>query len=267
MGKDIVKGNSKEIRLIVRADDMGMTHACNVAVEKCFEEGILTCAAILAVAPWAEEAAKMAREHPSWCIGVHMSVIGEWRGYRWRPVLPYTKVPSLVDKNGFLHKTPKDFFAGKPDYDELEQEFRAQVELISNKWGVKLGYLDTHYIGGPEDKLFNKVVKKVAKSYNLPVSDKINEKRMPGVYREPVWMKEAVLAGNLEKLTPGLWLLVTHLLVESVDSSVLVHTEPKEVMVGGLGNLRAAETKCLLSDKTKEVIVRRKIKLVDYNLY
>ena len=77
-----------KIYLIVRADDFGMTHACNVATEKAFKEGILTCAAILAVAPWFEEAVNMAKKNPQWCIGVHMSLIGEWRGYRWRPVLP-----------------------------------------------------------------------------------------------------------------------------------------------------------------------------------
>ena len=50
------------IRIIVRADDMGMTHASNVAIARCFEEGILTCAGIQAVAPWAEEACALFKE-------------------------------------------------------------------------------------------------------------------------------------------------------------------------------------------------------------
>ena len=44
------------IRNIVRADDMGMPHAGNVAVARCFEGGILPCAGIQAFTPWAEEA-------------------------------------------------------------------------------------------------------------------------------------------------------------------------------------------------------------------
>ena len=68
--------------MIVRGDDMGMTYSNVLAVEKCFEEGILTCAAILAVSPWAEAAAKLAAEHRNWCIGVHLATIGEWRTYR-----------------------------------------------------------------------------------------------------------------------------------------------------------------------------------------
>ena len=40
--------SNDQIRLIVRADDMGMTHGCNAAVRACFEAGVLTCAAIQA---------------------------------------------------------------------------------------------------------------------------------------------------------------------------------------------------------------------------
>ena len=38
--------NNGKIRLIIRADDFGMTHSCNMAVKKCFEEHTLSAAAI-----------------------------------------------------------------------------------------------------------------------------------------------------------------------------------------------------------------------------
>ena len=81
-----------EIRLIIRSDDIGSLHSCNLAVSKAFRKGILTCAAILAPAPWAREAAEIAKANPLWCIGVHLAVVGEWRGYSWKPVLPYDQV-------------------------------------------------------------------------------------------------------------------------------------------------------------------------------
>lgn len=254
---------SEEIRLIVRGDDMGMTYSNLLAVERCFEEGILTCAAILAVAPWAEAAAKLAVEHRNWCIGVHLATIGEWRGYRWRPVLPYDKVPSLVDKNGFLPQSPKEFYALNPDYGELEEEFRAQIALL-RKWGVELSYIDMHYILGDKDPKYLDVVRRIAADEGLPISGYSGEKRMRGVYSDPPWMKEALLAKQLEELKPGLWLLVSHLLVDSPESQALVHTEPSDVMRGGVGKLRAAEMQCLLSPRIKEIIVRRGIKLTDY---
>lgn len=254
---------SEEIRLIVRGDDMGMTYSNVLAVRKCFEEGILTCAAIIAAAPWAEAAARFAVEHRNWCIGVHLATIGEWRGYRWRPVLPYDRVPSLVDENGFLPQSPKQFYALKPDYRELGDEFRAQVALVK-RWGVELGYLDMHYIGGESDPAYMDVVRRIAAEEDLLVSGYAGEKHIRGVYQDPPWMKETLLARQLEELTPGLWLLVDHLLLDSPESQVLVHSEPADVMRGGVGNLRVAETECLLSPRIKEIIARRGVKLTDY---
>ena len=256
-----MSSSDEEIRLIVRADDMGILHSCNLAVRKAFEEGILTCAAILAPSPWAREAAEMAVANPGWCIGAHLTVVGEWRGYRWRPVLPYDKVPTVVDDEGFLYRSPGEFFEANPDYSEVKMELKAQIDLL-RKWGVRLCYLDRHYIGGEND--FTKVVRELAEEYSLPVSNLSGEKRVPGVYNEPPWAKEFLLMKQLEELTPDLWLLVNHLLVESPDGQGLIHTEPTHVMRGGVGNHRAAELECLLSPHIKETILQKRIKLVDY---
>lgn len=53
-------------------------------------------------ASWVEAALELGKGNPNRCLGVHLSIIGEWRGYRWRPVLPWDKVSSIVDKDGFL---------------------------------------------------------------------------------------------------------------------------------------------------------------------
>jgi hypothetical protein len=140
-----MRSSDKGIKLIVRGDDMGSLHSCNLAVSKAFKEGILTCAAILAPAPWARKAAEIAKVNPSWCIGVHLAVIGEWRGYPWRPVLPYDHVSSITDDDGFFHRSPREFFDSNPDYIEVKNELKAQIELLM-KWGVNPCYLDTHYI-------------------------------------------------------------------------------------------------------------------------
>jgi len=256
-----MNSSDEEISLIVRADDMGSLHSCNLAVMKAFEEGILTCAAILAPAPWARAAAEMASANPGWCIGAHLTVVGEWRGYPWRPVLPYDKVPTIVDDQGFLHRSPREFLEANPDYSEVEMELKAQIDLLKKR-GVSLCYLDRHYIGGEND--FTKVVRELAEEHSLPVSGLSDEKRMSGVYNEPPWAKEFLLRKQLEDLTPGLWLLVNHLLVESPDGKGLVHTEPTHVMRGGVGNHRAAELACLLSPRIKETVLHKRIRLVDY---
>jgi predicted glycoside hydrolase/deacetylase ChbG (UPF0249 family) len=99
---------------MTRADDMGYTHKGNLAILDCLRDGFIKSAAILVVAPWFEEAAQMAREHPEFCFGVHLGIIGEWRGYRWRPVLSYSEMKSLVGEDGFLWQSPAEFRKHKP---------------------------------------------------------------------------------------------------------------------------------------------------------
>jgi hypothetical protein len=87
------------------------------------------------IAPWFEEAAQMSRENPNQCFGVHMGIIGEWQGYRWRSV--YSEIRSLVDEDGFLWPSPAEFRAHNPNMDQLEKEFTARINLARKK-GVKL---------------------------------------------------------------------------------------------------------------------------------
>ena len=52
------------------------------------------------------------------------------RGYRWRPVLPYSEVRTLVDEDGYLWPSPVELWANNPDPAEIEKEFKAQVALV-----------------------------------------------------------------------------------------------------------------------------------------
>ena len=71
---------AEDITLIVRGDDLGSTQGSLIAFEKAFNDGILTCASILPVAPWFEAAAELCVKNPGWSIGVHLSLVGEWEG-------------------------------------------------------------------------------------------------------------------------------------------------------------------------------------------
>jgi predicted glycoside hydrolase/deacetylase ChbG (UPF0249 family) len=250
-----------DIRLIIRGDDLGMTQGSIVAFEKGFKEGVLTCASLLMVAPWFEAAADLIRRNPGWCIGVHLCLVGEWQGYRWRPVLPWSRVPSLVDADGFLHRTPEELWAGKPKPEEIEAEFRAQIDLSLNR-GVKLQYLDLHYAANEDVK---KAVRKLSKEYNLPISGTLGEKYAISVYKTPVDQKLEAALKLIDQLTPGLWLWVAHPGIESPEQNALVHTSPEDRFTdGGVGRHRAAETGVLTSKAVKDAIAKKKIRLTTY---
>jgi hypothetical protein len=237
---------AEDIRLIVRGDDMGMTQGSIVAFEKSFKEGVLT---------------DLIRRNPEWCIGVHLSLIGEWQGYRWRPVLPWGKVPSLVDADGFLFPAPDMLWSNKPKPEEIEAEFRAQIDLALKR-GVKLQYIDLHYAANDDVK---KIIRKLSKEYGLPISGTLGEKYAISVYKTPVDQKLEAALRLIDRLTPGLWLWVAHPGIESPEQNALVHTSPEDRFTdGGVGRHRAAETNVLTSEAVRDAIVKKKIRLTTY---
>lgn len=248
-----------EIRLIVRGDDLGMTQGSLDAFEQAFNRGILTSGAIQVPAPWFEAAAELSKKNPGWCVGVHLCLMGEWIGYRWRPVLPWDKVKSLVDEDGFLYQTVDAVKAANFKPDEMEAELRAQIELALKK-GINVQYLDVHYSG-----VDPKIRDKLAKEYNLPVSMGFGEKRIPGIYMLPEKEKTQALVKQLEALTPGLWIMVNHIVTDTPEGNALIHAAPSDMFPGGgVGKHRAAELEAITSFEVKTMILKKGIKLVSY---
>src|ERR1035437_2457000 len=96
-------GFSPTDRLImINSDDFGVSHSSNVGAIKAFEEGFITSASLLVAAPWANEALDWWKTHPQYSVGVEVALNSEWQNYRWGPMAPRDKVPSLLDADGFF---------------------------------------------------------------------------------------------------------------------------------------------------------------------
>src|SRR5512143_1883663 len=89
--------------LIVNADDFGMCHAINEAVMRAFPQGVLSSTTLMVPCPWALHAMHSLADHPEIPFGIHLTVISDWVDYRWGPVTPREKVPSLVNKAGYFY--------------------------------------------------------------------------------------------------------------------------------------------------------------------
>ena len=254
---------AQKIQLIVRGDDFGMTQGSLAAVEKAMNEGVMTATSIIVPAPWFEGAAELARRNPGWCTGIHLCFVGEWRGYRWRPVLPWDKVRSLVDADGFFYATPKELYAHQPKLEEIDAELRAQMDL-AKKQGVNIQYVDTHYFDTGDYPGLDALVTKLASDYHVPHSEQFGEKMMPNVYSAPIKEKLKSAVETLEGLTPGLWLWVCHVGIDSPEQRALIHTAPEDIFVDGVGPHRAEELRVVTSLEVKSEILRKRIELVDY---
>jgi chitin disaccharide deacetylase len=129
-------------RLIVNADDFGLTSGVNRAILELHRAGLLTSATLMAKAAATSEAIKIAEATPTLGVGCHVvTVDGE-------PVLAPASLPSLVDpRTGRLHPTPgiflKRLLTGRIKASEIEAEAAAQIALLQNR-GVHPTHIDTH---------------------------------------------------------------------------------------------------------------------------
>jgi predicted glycoside hydrolase/deacetylase ChbG (UPF0249 family) len=153
--------------IIVHADDLGETHAVNAAAMKAMQGGTINSASLMVPCPWFPEMADYAKSHPDADFGLHLTLTSERVYYRWGPVAPADKVPSLVDENGYFHHDWEH--NTHVNAKEVEVELRAQIERALSM-GVRPTHLDSHQyrliMYGKE--LFD-VFLRVAHAYNLPV--------------------------------------------------------------------------------------------------
>jgi predicted glycoside hydrolase/deacetylase ChbG (UPF0249 family) len=161
-------GYARDARLvIVHADDLGMTHSVNAASIKGLESGLVTSASIMVPCPWFPEMAEYAKAHTDVDLGLHLTLTSERVFYRWGPVAPRDKVPSLVDANGYFHLNWTD--TTHIDAKEVELELRAQIERAIGM-GVRPTHLDSHQYRLFENgkDIFESVLR-VAHEYKLPL--------------------------------------------------------------------------------------------------
>src|SRR5882672_5049632 len=112
--------------IVVHADDLGETHSVNAAAIKALQGGTISSASLMVPCPWFPEIADYAQSHPDADFGLHLTLTSERVYYRWGPVAPADKVPSLVDHNGYFHHHWEE--NKHINAKEVEVELRAQIE-------------------------------------------------------------------------------------------------------------------------------------------
>ena len=98
--------------LIINCDDVGSSHAANLACHEAMTSGVATSGTLMVPCAWAREAVDM---FAGLDLGVHLTLTAEYPGYRWRSL---TGGRSLHDSDGFLPSTAAAVFA-RAQIDEL----------------------------------------------------------------------------------------------------------------------------------------------------
>jgi hopanoid biosynthesis associated protein HpnK len=129
-------------RLIVNADDFGLTAGVNRAIAELHRAGVLTSTTLMARAAATAEAIAIARATPTLGVGCHVVLVdGE-------AALPPREIPTLIDpRTGRFQPTLGAFLqrllTGRIRSAEIEAEAAAQIAFLQSQ-GVALTHIDAH---------------------------------------------------------------------------------------------------------------------------
>lgn len=128
-------------RLIVNADDFGLTAGVNRAIIEGHTRGAITSATLMANMPAFDAAVRLAQDHPSLGVGLHINIT------QGRPVAEASRVGSLINDRGEFWGTSgailKRMLAGRLKIEDVVIELRAQIEKAL-KTGLRLTHVDSH---------------------------------------------------------------------------------------------------------------------------
>lgn len=132
------------IRLIIRADDIGYSEAVNYGIEKSVKEGLIRSAGLMPNMPAAAHGLKLL-EGTGVCIGQHTNLcLG-------KPCADPALIPSLLDENGNLKssRTYREAWKRGEEFTVLEEmvtEIEAQYQRFKELTGREPGYFEGHAV-------------------------------------------------------------------------------------------------------------------------
>lgn len=263
--------------LIVNADDFGMCHGQNLGAIRSITEGLVSSCSLMAPTPWFLHAAEFLRTHPEVSFAVHLTVVSEYRHYRWGPLAALGDVPSLIDDSGYFFGDDRfDHILKTADIGELETEFRAQIAAVLGL-GLKPTHLDSHY--GPHEQrqdIFDLVVS-LAREFGLAVRagspDLVRGLLVQGLPaaehgvldsgRISPEAKAAVLAATLRELPAGLseWALHPGI---ATDELRAVMADPRVPGVTGTPEGRQSDFDVAVSETAARIVAEEGITIIGY---
>lgn len=130
-------------RLIVNADDFGLTSGVNRAIVEAHDRGVLTSATLMANSQAFAEAAQIANSRSSLSVGCHVVLLDG------QPLLDPSRLTSLIDahdRNNFrdgVSGFAVRALAGRIDSDQVEAETTAQIRKLQSH-GIAVSHVDSH---------------------------------------------------------------------------------------------------------------------------
>lgn len=243
-------------RLLIRADDAGMNVETNRGVEAVLMAGAARSVGVMACAPCFPDAVRRLKALPApVAIGVHLTLNAEWVGYRWRPLLPVSEVPTLVDDAGYLPANHDLYRDRPPKLDHVLAEIQAQIDAVRAA-GLRPCYADEHMVFTASSPWMLDPIREIVERAGLVYDRSLALPRFPGSASSLEALVEGVRA-----MEPGDALLVAHPAVNGSEMQVIHHSHCEP---GQPGTERAAELGTLTAPGLSDVLAREGVDLVSY---
>lgn len=248
--------------LIVRTDDIGMSHSVNMALEELLETDYPLSASVMVTCPWYQEAVDILENHPKVDVGIHLTLNSEWKHYRWGPVSGAEAVKSLVDRDGYFFHSADSLYDNQPDPDEVEKELRAQIER-GLATGLDISYVDFHMGTAVRDSTFRTITEKLANEYKLGMWGYFGSKGTYAQYRAEPEHKVDSLVAMVKNLEPGYNYVVTHVGIDNDELGALEDLNTSSPLTN-MSAHRQAELNALTSKAFQQELKKNNIRLITF---
>lgn len=282
-------------RLIVNADDFGLTRGVNRAILECHQRGIVTSTTLMANSDEFEDAVASAKRLAAQALGIGCHVVLA----DGRPVLPPAQVPSLLAPgSGLFYRSiqqlAKQALGHRFRAEEIEAEAIAQFQKIQAA-GITISHFDAH----KHAHIFPSILKPLLRAaavcgvpalrnpfepvFSMPIPNLL---RIPVRYAEVLALRAfrakfhsmvaesglrttdgslglvatgtlnvANISALLERMQDGVWELVSH---PGYNDAQLAATGTR------LRASRETEMQALTADNTRRALERNGIQLISF---
>ena len=167
------------MKLIINADDYGLTINVSKAIILGLKKGILTDTNAIVNTPDFKASAEMAQSHGIHEMGLHcLLTMG-------KPLSRPESIPSLVNEEGMFYDR-KTFKNININIKEAEKEINAQIQTFLSS-GLKLSHITTHHGFMNKSKDMTDLFIKLSKQYKVPLrneASKINDMLLTEYYKK-----------------------------------------------------------------------------------
>lgn len=151
------------MKIIMRADDLGISEAVNYGILKSIQDGVISCVGLMPNMTSAKHGYDLIKNIDI-CLGQHTNIcLG-------KPVCDPVKIPSLVNAKGEFYSSREINHRKEDTIDikECELEIEAQLHRFMEITGKKPEYFEGHAVFS---KNYLQALKNVAKKYDLFYDD------------------------------------------------------------------------------------------------